>query len=237
MQGLDLLRRQLKDKDRRIEELERKLEGMDAVTRSFDDGMSTGNDSFGSLNSAKSGVGDAIWRRLQTQLNEARAELANKDDLLLAKTASLQLQNARVAELENELKNVGGNDTFKKLKDDCRQLREEKKSLEDQLQAERKEVDDRMQQKNEALAYFRSELQKLKQTQGNDLQRTLIRTSSQHSLPFDTSSVHSSGTASSTVQRAFGGLGSLVSPTLWSKDKADIDARSVTTPRLDAYEF
>lgn len=226
------MRQQLKEKIRRIAELERQIDGADPYNRSLEDVFNSSQNTNGSVGSGMKSTGDPIWQRLQKHLDEAREELAVKEELLRTHMANLVLQTDRVAELEYELRETGS-DIVKKLRDECKQLREEKKGLEDQIQLERKEAEDRMQKKDEALVYFRNELQKLKETPiTNDPQRALLD-ASRHSRQqlMDDSSVHS--TASSTVQRAFGGLSSFVSPKGWGRNSVDMDTRSIATPKLD----
>lgn len=184
------------------------------------------NDSVGSIGSSKSG-GDAIWNRLQALLNQTRADLAEKEELLQAQTASLMLQTHRVEELERELE-LQSSTTVKKYKDECLQLQDEKEDLEKQLLEERREAEEKMRKKDESLAYFRDELMKLKQAES---QRNLSSGASVHSNnPLDSSS-HSA----SSVTRAFSAL---VSPSLWSKDKVVVNggaASSIASPRIDLW--
>lgn len=218
---------QLRRKDRRIAELERLAErsghsGGDNNKGEFNN--SSGHDSFESLTSmgSNNGGSDAIWNRLQVQLNEAREELAQKEEVLQTQTANLQLKTDRVAELEEELAQQGQT-AITKLRDEVKQLQKEKKEFHDQLQTERRESEDRIQKKDEALIYFRNELQKLKET-SFDEQRSLV-SASQHSTTSQNST---------TVQRAFGGISSLVSPALWNnKERVNMDNASISTPRLD----
>lgn len=189
---------------------------------------SSNHDSLASVGSHRSRGSDAIWNRLQSQLNDTREELARTEELLRAQTANVLLQTNRVEELEQELK-TNGIDSIRSLKEKCTLLQAEKKELETKLQTERRDFEDRLQKKDEALIYFRNELQKLKQT-NVDTQRTLAHASSQQSF-LEGASAHSS--QSSTVQRAFGGISHLVSPALWSKDKVTLDKNALDGPKLD----
>jgi len=208
------LKKLLQQKEKRITELEHLSDSKNTLDWS----TASGHDSHGSLGSIG---GDAIWNRLQAQLNETRAELAKKEDQLVATATNLALQKSRVAELEVELE-THGQSTILKLRGEVQQLTTEKKELSDQLQSERREAEDRIQKKDEALIYFRNELQKLKQTSVHD-QRAMLNAST-HSTSSDTSS---------TVQRAFGGFSSLVSPSRWSKDRVNMDNASIATPRME----
>lgn len=228
------LKHELERKVDRIVELERLVSSLKTTSKHSDydlDVVGSNHDSIGSIGSCRSSSrgNDAIWHRLQTQLNETREELTRTEELLRAQKASLFLQTRRVEELEEELK-TNGVDAIRILKEKCNLLQEENKELETKLSAERRDFEDRMQKKDEAIIYFRNELQKLKQQGNVDLQRTLVHAASQHSL-LDTTSSHS--TQSSTVQRAFGGFTQLVSPALWSKDKVNVDRNSLEAPRLD----
>jgi len=223
------LKEELKRKDNRIAELEQLVSSLRRTSSQRGlDCDSSNHDSLASLGSHRSKGSDAIWNRLQTQLNETREELSRTEELLRAQTANLLLQTNRVEELEQELK-TNGIDSIRSLREKCNLLTEEKKELESRLQTDRRELEDRLQKKDEALIYFRNELQKLKQT-NVDPQRSLVHASSQHSF-MDGASTHS--TQSSTVQRAFGGISHLVSPALWSKEKVSIDRNSLDTPKLD----
>ena len=224
-------------KEDRIVELERLVSTLKTASKQSDYELEGSNhDSIGSFGSCRSNRGnDAIWHRLQTQLNETREELTRTEELLRAQTANLLLKAQRVEELEDELQ-TNGVDTIRILKEKCNLLQEENNELETRLNMERREFEDRMQKKDEAIIYFRNELQKIKQQGNVDLQRTLVHAASQHSM-LDGTSSHSTQThqsSSSTVQRAFGGLTQLVSPALWSKDKVTLDRRgSMEPPRLD----
>jgi chromosome segregation ATPase len=215
------LREQLRQRDRRIADLERQVDGKDPFNRS----LNSSSGSLGSIRSEEKASGDAIMQRLQTQLDEAHEELKSKDELLQTQSASLQLQTHRVAELEYELKKIS-EDTLQELKDEVQKLQDDKKSLEDQIQAERKESDERMKKKDEAVIFFQNELTKMKMNPGgNDPQRALLE-SSVHSRRNLDDSMHS--TASATVHRAFGGLGAL-----FGKEKVESDALSIVTPRME----
>ncbi len=223
------LKDELSRKDNRIAELERMVSSL--KRSSSERGLdvdSSNHDSLASIGSHRSKGSDAIWNRLQTQLSETREELARTEELLRAQTANLILQSNRVEELEQELK-TNGIDTIRNLRDKSNLLQEEKKELESKLQTDRRDFEDRLQKKDEALIYFRNELQKLKQT-SVDTQRSLVHSSSQASL-LDGISTHSA--QSSTVQRAFGGISHLVSPALWSKDKVSLDKNAIDGPKLN----
>lgn len=238
-QQIQDLKHELERKDDRIVELERMVSSLKAASSKQSDYDLDGSnhDSIGSIGSCRSTsnkANDAIWHRLQTQLNETREDLSRTEELLRAANANVFLKASRVEELEEELK-TNGVDAIRILKEKCNLLEEENQELETRLNSERRDFEDRMQKKDEAIIYFRNELQKLKQQGNVDLQRTLVHAASQHSLHhLDAASSHSTHTqSSSTVQRAFGGLTQLVSPALWSKDKVTMDRNSLETPRLD----
>lgn len=206
------MKMQLQDKDKKIQELTSFLEGANEIGNS-----STG--SIGSIGSVRSS-NDAIWHRLQVLLNQTREELAEKEQLLKSQTANLALQTDRVAELEKELSDRE-NTSVNKWKEECKQLEAAKNEAEQALQAERKENEDRIQKRDDALVYFRNELFKMKQ----ESKRNLLL-DSQHSTPStpvytkppDSPSAIS---ATKSVRSAFDGISSLVSPSLWSKEKVN----------------
>lgn len=214
------------EKDKRIAELQRLVDG-DGID-AFSSNDSVGVGSVHSSRSANTG-GDAIWSRLQVLLNQTRAELAEKEEHLKASNANLALQKDRVATLEKELEDRGSN-TIKKLKDECKKLEDEKRQLEYDLEKERKDAEEKIRKKDEALVYFRNELFKLKQSSSQGMSQRSI-SNGQHisaTAPLESPSTHSQ----SSVSQAFGGITALVAPSLWSKPDENA-ASTIATPRLD----
>lgn len=91
----------------------------------------------------------AICDRLQRQLDQAKADLAEKDNLHRDERANVALQKHRVEELEREV--ASRDKKYKKLQEELNQLQEK-------FREEQRRSENQLLQKDETIEYFRNEV-------------------------------------------------------------------------------